>query len=66
MSKWQFRDQGKIISASVIKEKTQEELSVAHKFLTGLLELKKFEKLYDTYAIGVETAIEILLRNLGP
>lgn len=58
MSKWQFRDQGKIISASVIKEKTQEELSVAHKFLTGLLELKKFEKLYDTYAIGVETAIE--------
>ena len=45
MAKWKHRDEGKKISKSVVKSKTTEELLEAKKFLKGLLDLRKSEKL---------------------
>ena len=58
MAKWQHRDQGKKISKSVVQSKTTEELLDAKKFLKGLLDLRKSEKLAKTYIQGTKKAIE--------
>ena len=58
MAKWKHRDEGKKISKSVVKSKTTEELVEAKKFLKGLLDLRKSEKLAKTYIQGTRNAIE--------
>ena len=58
MGKWQHRDEGKKISKSVIASKTTEELQESKKFLTGLLDLRKSEKLTKTYIDGTRNAID--------
>ena len=58
MGKWQHRDEGKKISKSVVASKTTEELLDAKKFLKGLLDLRKSEKLAKTYIQGTKHAIE--------
>ena len=57
MSKWQHRDEGKKISKSVISSKSTEDLLEAKKFLNGLLNLRKSEKLAKTYIKGTKKAI---------
>ena len=57
-AKWQHRDEGKKISKSVIRSKTTEELRTASSFITGLLDLRKAEKLQKTYIKGTRTALE--------
>ena len=63
MGKWQYRDEGKKISKSVIASKTTEDLVEAKKFLKGLLDLRKSEKLTKTYIDGTKNAIEYNERN---
>jgi DNA polymerase-1 len=58
VGKWQHRDEGKKISKSVVKSKTTEELHEAKRFLKGLLDLRKSEKLAKTYIKGTRNAIE--------
>jgi DNA polymerase-1 len=58
MSKWQHREQGKKISKSVIASKSTEDLLEARKFLKGLLDLRKSEKLAKTYIQGTKKALE--------
>ena len=57
MGKWKHRDEGKKISKSVIQAKSQEELAEAKRFLKGLLDLRKSEKLAKTYIQGTRKAI---------
>lgn len=58
MSKWKHRDEGKRISKSVIADKSTEELRNARRFVKGLLDLRKSEKLSKTYIDGTKKAIE--------
>ena len=58
MGKWQYRDEGKKISKSVVSSKSKKELLEAKKFLKGLLDLRKSEKLAKTYIQGTKKAIE--------
>ena len=58
MAKWQHRDEGKKISKSVIASKTTAELQESKKFLKGLLDLRKSEKLTKTYIDGTKNAIK--------
>jgi len=58
VGKWQHRDEGKRISKSVIAEKSTEDLLEAKKFLKGLLDLRKSEKLSKTYIEGTKNAIK--------
>lgn len=57
MSKWKHREEGKKISASVIKDKTTEDLVKAKDFIESLLNLRKIEKLYKTYINGTTKAL---------
>ena len=57
MGKWDYRDEGKRISQSVVKEKSTEQLRSAQKFLSGLLNLRKSQKLEKTYILGTKKAI---------
>ena len=57
MSKWQHRDEGKKISKSVVASKTTQQLQDSKKFLKGLLDLRKSEKLAKTYIQGTKKAI---------
>ena len=57
MVNWKYRDEGKKISKSVIASKTKKELMESKKFLDGLLELRKSEKLTKTYIEGTKNAI---------
>ena len=57
MGKWAHRDEGKKISQSVLQGKTSDELRNAHKFLKGLLNLRKSQKLEKTYIVGTKKAI---------
>ena len=63
MGKWNYRDESKKISQSVLREKTTEELKEAKKFINGLLSLKKAEKLHKTYINGTRNAIEYNGKN---
>jgi DNA polymerase-1 len=63
VSKWKYRDEGKKISKSVVKAKSTEELLNARKFLKGLLDLRKSEKLSKTYIQGTKSAIEYNEKN---
>ena len=56
--KWQHRDEGKKISKNVIKSKTTDELRNASRFISGLLDLRKAEKLQKTYIHGTQKALE--------
>ena len=56
-AKWQHRDEGKKISKSVIKSKSTEELKSASRFIKGLLDLRKAEKLQKTYIHGTKKAL---------
>ena len=58
MGKWNYRDEGKKISKSVLKEKTTPQLKYMQKFLKKLLELRKSQKLEKTYIVGTKKAIE--------
>ena len=58
MAKWQHRDEGKKISKSVIASKTTAELLESKKFLKGLLDLRKSEKLTKTYIDGTKNALK--------
>jgi DNA polymerase-1 len=58
VAKWQHRDEGKKISKSVIASKTTAELQESKKFLKGLLDLRKSEKLTKTYIDGTKNAIK--------
>ena len=58
MAKWRHRDEGKKISKSVISSKSTKQLKDAKKFLKGLLDLRKSEKLAKTYIQGTRNAIE--------
>jgi DNA polymerase-1 len=57
-AKWQHRDEGKKISKSVIRAKSTEELENASKFIQGLLDLRKAEKLQKTYIHGTSKALD--------
>lgn len=57
MSKWKNRDLNKHISESVISNKSKEDLLAARKFIKGLLDLRKSEKLTKTYIEGTKKAI---------
>ena len=63
MGKWQHRDEGKKVSKSVVASKTTEDLVEAKKFLKGLLDLRKSEKLTKTYIDGTKNAIAYNERN---
>lgn len=63
MSKWKHRDEGKKISKSVVREKSTQDLKEAKKFLSGLLELRKSEKLKRTYINGTKNALETTGNN---
>jgi DNA polymerase I len=56
-AKWQHRDEGKKISKSVIRSKSTEELQSASRFISGLLDLRKAEKLQKTYIHGTKKAL---------
>jgi len=56
--KWQHRDEGKLISKSVVAGKTTEDLLEAKSFIKGLLDLRKTQKLEKTYINGTESAID--------
>jgi DNA polymerase-1 len=58
VAKWKNREENKDIAKSVISEKKTEELREAKKFIEGLLELRKSEKLEKTYIQGTKSAIE--------
>jgi DNA polymerase-1 len=58
VSKWQHRDEGKKISKSVLQGKTKKQLLEAKKFIGGLLDLRKSEKLAKTYINGTKKALE--------
>ena len=57
-AKWQHRDEGKKVSKSVIRAKSTEELQNASKFIQGLLDLRKAEKLQKTYIHGTSKALD--------
>tara|TARA_R100000995_G_scaffold80285_3_gene51971 strand:+ start:17006 stop:18130 length:1125 start_codon:yes stop_codon:yes gene_type:complete len=57
-AKWQHRDEGKKVSKSVVRSKSLDELKVASKFITSLLDLRKAEKLQKTYIHGTKKAID--------
>lgn len=63
MANWKYRDEGKKISKSVIASKSTPELTDAKKFLKGLLELRKSEKLTKTYIDGTKNAIAYTERD---
>lgn len=63
MSKWKHRDEGKRISKSVIASKSTEDLRNARRFVKGLLDLRKSEKLTKTYIEGTKKAIEYNGKN---
>jgi len=58
MNKWKHREEGKRVCKSVIAGKKTDQLQTAKKFLSGLLDLRKSEKLYKTYIKGTLKAIE--------
>ena len=57
MGKWNHRDEGKTISKSVLAGKSLEDLRAAKGFISGLLDLRKSEKLSKTYIEGTKKAI---------
>lgn len=57
MGKWDHREQGRIISKAVIKEKQTDDLIEAHKFIKKFLDLRKSSKLAKTYIEGTKSAI---------
>lgn len=58
MAKWNHRDEGKKIAASVVEGKSTEELRNAQEFIKGFLTLRKSEKLEKTYVQGTKKALE--------
>lgn len=56
--KWAYRDEGKRISKSVIKSKSTDELLEARKFIKGVLNLRKSQKLEKTYIQGTKKALK--------
>ena len=58
MSKWKYRDEGKMISKSVVAEKTTEDLLASRDFISDLLGLRKTQKLEKTYINGTLKALE--------
>ena len=58
MGKWNHRDEGKRIAASVVQGKTTEELREAKRFINGFLKLRKSEKLEKTYIQGTRKALD--------
>ena len=62
-SKWRYREEGKIISKSVIAQKETTELLKAKTFIKGLLELRKSQKLMKTYINGTKDAIKYNKKN---
>jgi len=58
VAKWKNREENKDIAKSVISHKTTEQLRESKKFIEGLLELRKSEKLEKTYIQGTKSAIE--------
>lgn len=58
MGKWKHRDSGKAVAASVIADMPIKDLLQAKEFINKLMELKKTEKLYDTYIVGINKALE--------
>ncbi len=63
MGKWDHRSDGKRISKSVIADKNTNHLLQARRFVKGLLDLRKSEKLVKTYIKGTKKAIEYNERN---
>jgi len=57
-AKWKHRDEGKKISKSVVRSKSTQELKDAAKFISGLLDLRKSEKLQKTYVDGTAKALD--------
>ena len=58
MSKWKHREENKKISRSVVAHKSTSDLKKAKRFLTGLLDLRKTEKLEKTYIKGTRKALD--------
>jgi DNA polymerase-1 len=63
VGKWDHRSDGKRISKSVIAEKSTDNLINARRFVKGLLDLRKSEKLVKTYIKGTKKALEYNERN---
>ena len=57
MGKWNHRDEGKRISQSVLQGKTTKDLRNSQRFIKGLLNLRKSQKLTKTYIEGTKKAI---------
>ena len=58
-AKWQYRDEGKKISKSVVRGKSKKELEEAARFITQLLDLRKSEKLQKTYIQGAKKSLGV-------
>jgi DNA polymerase-1 len=58
VANWKHRDEGKRISKSVVASKSTEDLLEAKRFIKGLLDLRKSQKLTKTYIEGTKKAIE--------
>lgn len=63
MSKWKNREENKDIAKSVVSSKSVEELRESKKFIEGLLNLRKSEKLTKTYIEGTKAAIDYNKRD---
>jgi len=61
--KWGYRDESKKISMSVLAEKSTDDLLLAGKFIRGILDLRKSEKLEKTYIQGTKKAMEYNKEN---
>ena len=57
MGKWDHRNEGKRISQSLLQEKSTEDLRNSQRFIKGLLDLRKSQKLTKTYIDGTKKAI---------
>tara|TARA_R100000951_G_scaffold98292_2_gene88234 strand:+ start:333 stop:1418 length:1086 start_codon:yes stop_codon:yes gene_type:complete len=58
VANWKHRDEGKKISKSVVASKSTDELLQSKKFIKGLLDLRKSQKLTKTYIDGTKKAID--------
>ena len=63
MGKRTQEEQNKLISASVLAQKSDAELIKIQDFITQFLELRSEEKLYNTYIKSVDTAIKYNKHN---
>ena len=58
MSKWRHREEGKAISKALLKDMSLKELRESKDFISNFLDLRKAQKLEQTYIRGTTNAID--------